>query len=149
MSTTKKLVFVLLAVLMLICTYLLYGYFGTVDLGERTVSIIIGEGENFTGVAKSLLDEGVVHSRIMLYYPARLRDLDHKLIPGRYDFTGKNSCRSVLHRLETADSERSHRGAGDYVAPDAVDQQGQLPGRARLHPFPDSIQDDRHRYRFR
>jgi len=35
----------------------------------------------------------------MLIYPARILGIDKKLTPGRYDFTGRNSCRSVLDKL--------------------------------------------------
>lgn len=89
---------ILLAVLF---CYITYNH--TVDLGDRVVSIIINRGNTLNDVTKQLLSEGVVASRFMLVYPARLSGIDKKLTPGRYDFTGKNSCRSVLEKFETAD----------------------------------------------
>lgn len=86
----------------------LLGYLGIlytrdIDLGDRTVTVIVQEGDSFARIAKRLLAEKVVTSRLMLVLPARLRDIDKKLTPGRYDFTGENSCRSVLNRLAEAD----------------------------------------------
>ena len=103
MSLRLKLISALLLILVVVSGFLLYGYYGKVDLGSRTVTVIIKDGDSFSGIAEKLLDEGVVPSRIMLSFPARLREIDRKLTPGRYDFTGRNSCQSVLDRLERAD----------------------------------------------
>jgi len=103
MSLRLKLIAALFLMLVVVTSFLLYGYYGKVNLGDRTVTVIIKEGDSFSGVAEKLLDEGVVPSRIMLSFPARFREIDRKLTPGRYDFTGRNSCQSVLDRLEHAD----------------------------------------------
>lgn len=80
-----------------------YQYYHTVDLQDRVVTVIIKPGDTLNRVVSELLDGGVVDSRLMLVYPARLRNIDRKLTPGRYDFTGRNSCSSVLAKLEKAD----------------------------------------------
>ncbi|HUV31780.1 MAG TPA: endolytic transglycosylase MltG [Acidobacteriota bacterium] len=103
MSVVKRGLLVILILLVAAAGYVLYAYYGTVDLGDRTVSIVIEPGDDFTEVAGRLLERGVVRSRIMLRYPARLRGVDRRLTPGRYDFKGGNSCRSVLDRLAGAD----------------------------------------------
>jgi UPF0755 protein len=89
--------------LIILTAFLVYRYLDEVDIGNRVVSVIIKPGDSFSSVADRLLDEQVVSSRIMLCGPARLRGIDKSLIPGRYDFTGKNSCRSVLDRLQRGD----------------------------------------------
>jgi UPF0755 protein len=89
--------------ILLLVGYLLVLYTQDVDLGERTVTVIVNEGDSFARIAARLIDEQVVRSRLMLVLPARLRDIDKTLTPGRYDFAGKNSCRSVLRRLAEAD----------------------------------------------
>jgi UPF0755 protein len=99
----KKLALGLLFVVALFAGYGLYGYYGSVDIGTRLVTIIIEPGDRFSDVADELVASGVVNSRTMLYYPAQLRKIDRKLTPGRYDFAGENSCKSVLDRLEAAD----------------------------------------------
>jgi UPF0755 protein len=106
MSWWKKTTLGLLVVAVVAALYFLWSYYATVDMGGRTVSIIIEQGDGFPEVADRLLTEGVVNSRTMLYYPARLRRIDRKLTPGRYDFTGENSCKSVLDKLEAADFVR-------------------------------------------
>lgn len=78
-------------------------YIYAVDLGTKEVTIIIESGDSFHDVGEKLLAEGVVSSRLMLFLPAKWRGIDKKLVPGRYDFTGTNSCRSVLDRLEAGD----------------------------------------------
>jgi len=67
------------------------------------VSVIIYSGDGFSRIGHRLIDEGVVGSGLVLRYSARWRGIDRKLVPGRYDFTGKNSCRSVLDKFEQAD----------------------------------------------
>ena len=90
-------------IIVLIVSYLGVAYIYGTDLGDKVVSIRIEAGDSFHQVGEKLLSEGVVSSRLMLFYPARWRGIDKKLIPGRYDFTGTNSCRSVLDRLERGD----------------------------------------------
>jgi UPF0755 protein len=93
---------IILAALVLV-VFGFVSYVTTVDLGDRVVSIIIDPGDNFEQVAAKVVSTGVVRSGVMLRLPARWRGLDRKLIPGRYDFTGKNSCRSVLGKFERGD----------------------------------------------
>ena len=75
MSLRLKLIAGLLLILVLVSAFLLDGYYGKVDLGNRTVTVIIKEGDSFSGVAEKLLDEKVVRSSIMLSFPARLREI--------------------------------------------------------------------------
>jgi UPF0755 protein len=94
------------AALVVLCAcsvWALYTYYHAVDIGERSVSIIISQGDGFDSVVDRLVSQGVVNSRAALKYPAILKGLDKKLIPGRYDFQGENSCQSILARLEKGD----------------------------------------------
>jgi len=90
-------------VLIAVGGWAVYGYLGVVDIGERTVSIVIGEGDSFVQVADKLLSERVVRNGTILELSARLRNIDRKLTPGRYEFTGAGSCKTILDRLESAD----------------------------------------------
>ena len=83
-----------------------YSYYGSVDLGCTHKSIIIEPGDSFESIVQRLVFMGVVDSRLMLKYPARLKGIDRRLTPGKYTFTGRNSCRSVLDRLRRADFDR-------------------------------------------
>jgi len=94
---------IVLLVIIAVACWTAWSYYGTVDLGQRVVTIIVNPGDTFGGVVDRLLAEGVVRSRTLMSWPARLRGIDKKLTPGRYDFTGKNSCRSVLGRLQAGD----------------------------------------------
>ncbi len=94
---------ILFAAMLLFGVYALWSYNRQIDIGNRLVSVIIEPGDNFTRIADTLLQEGVIRSRVFFVYPARLQNIDKKLTPGRYDFTGENSCRSVLAKLRTAD----------------------------------------------
>lgn len=78
-------------------------YTEEVDLGDKKVTIVIEPGDSLNKVINELLEKKVVYSKLMLKYPARIKGIDKKLVPGRYDFVGLNSCRSVLTRLETGD----------------------------------------------
>ncbi len=83
-----------------------YSYYHQVDLGDRVVPIIIESGASFESVANELLVAGVVESRLTMKLAARWLGIDRKLTPGRYDFTGENSCRSVLKKFREADFVR-------------------------------------------
>ncbi len=98
-----KIFIILVFLVLLTVAYLGIAYIYPVNIEERQVTIIIEPGDSFKAVADKILEAGVVKSRTMLFYPARWRHIDKKLVPGRYDFTAKNSCRSVLDRLESGD----------------------------------------------
>lgn len=99
----KGIIIGLVLLVLLVGIYALVGYTYPVDLGNKVVSIIVEPGDSFPQVADKLLAQGVVRSRWLLRYPAQWRGVDRKLTPGMYEFTGKNSCRSVLTKLEKAD----------------------------------------------
>jgi len=99
----KGIVIAVVLLVVILAGYFVISYVVPVDLGDRVVSVIVEPGDSFAGVASRLLDNGVVRSGVMLRLPARWRGIDKHLTPGRYDFTGKNSCRSVLDKLERAD----------------------------------------------
>jgi len=99
----KGILIAVVSLVVILTGYFLISYVSAVDLGSKTVSIIIKAGDGFSGIADELLEKGVVRSSLMLRYPARWRGIDTRLIPGRYDFTGENSCRSVLTKLERGD----------------------------------------------
>jgi len=87
----------------IVIIFLVAVYYIDVDLGDKRVSIIIKPGDSFTRVSKQLLSEEVVASKLVLKLASQWRGLDRKLVPGRYDFVGSNSCKSVLDKLERAD----------------------------------------------
>ncbi len=99
----KTVIFVAALLVIVVAAYTFRVYTRGVDIGDRVVTVIIKPGDTMSGIARQLVSEGVVESRTMLTYPARLMKIDRKLTPGRYDFTGENSCRSVLERLMAAD----------------------------------------------
>src|SRR3990172_1159430 len=90
-----------LALLIAVLTYYL-----PVNIGGDVVTIVIKPGDSFADVAHQLVSNGVVSSKFLLKVPARLYEIDKKLIPGRYDFTGRNSCYSVLKKLRWGDFVR-------------------------------------------
>ncbi len=108
MKISGRITFFILAVALVIALvgWAALSYTRTVDLGERTVSIVIKSGDSFGSVVDSIVKRGIVSSKIMLTYPARVYGIDRRLTPGRYDFTGRNSCGSVLRKLRDADFVR-------------------------------------------
>lgn len=100
---SKKTLLPIVIVILLIPGYFLASYLWPVDLGDQTVTIFVKPGDSFQRIGDQLLEHEVVKSRAMLFVPARWRGIDKKLVPGRYDFAGRNSCRSVLNKLENGD----------------------------------------------
>jgi len=80
-------------------------YYFPKNIGDKTVIVIVKQGDSFKSVAGKLVDGGVLSSKVMFKILARLFGVDKRLIPGRYDFTGKNSYSSVLKKL----------GQGEFV----------------------------------
>ena len=74
-----------------------------IDLGDRTVTIIIQQGDSFAKISDALVDSSVVAPKLILRAYAKYEGVDTRLTPGRYDFAGRNSIKSVLERLRTAD----------------------------------------------
>ena len=102
--TPRKYIIVALALVTLVVGgFAFWGYYMVNDLGAEVVSVIIEPGDGFNKVATSLIDGKVVQSTTMLKLAARWRNIDKKLIPGRYDFTGRISCKQVLDRFEAGD----------------------------------------------
>lgn len=95
-----------LTLIVIVGSWAAYSYYDTVDLGDTHKSIVIEPGDSFDSIVQRLVGMGVVDSRLMLKYPARLQGVDRRLTPGRYTFTGRNSCRSVLDRFRRADFDR-------------------------------------------
>lgn len=102
----KWLVLSLVLVMALAIWYLWDIYTEPVQLGSRVVTVILKPGDTFWNVADTLYVEGVVRSRRLLGYQARLWGLDKRLSPGRYDFTGQQSYESVLSKFRDADIVR-------------------------------------------
>ena len=97
---------VLFAILALAVLVAVLTYYLPVNLGGEVVTIIVKPGDSFANVAHQLVLNGVISSKFLLKVPARLYGIDKKLIPGRYDFTGRNSCYSVLKKLRRGDFVR-------------------------------------------
>ena len=83
--------------------YTWYLYTESVDLNDSPASIIIEKGSGFGAVSSRLKAKGIIKSELIFKIAARISSLDRKLTPGRYDFNGENSCRSVLQKLRSAD----------------------------------------------
>ena len=102
--TPRRYILLAVGLIVLVTAIFTYrGYYMAKDLGTEAVSVIIEPGDGFNKVARVLVDQQVVRSETMLKMAARWREIDKKLIPGRYDFTGRVSCKGVLDRLEAGD----------------------------------------------
>ncbi|MBU8934127.1 MAG: endolytic transglycosylase MltG [candidate division Zixibacteria bacterium] len=103
----KKLItYTLVTICFALVSFAIFAYWSlnrTTDLGDRVVTVVVASGDNFSHVADTLYDEGVVQSRFWLVLSARFTNIDTKLTPGRYDFCGANSCQSVLSRFRQGD----------------------------------------------
>lgn len=90
-------------VVILVCSFLAYLYLYPVNLDGAPVTVMVESGDTYSGVTQELVDKGVVRSGTILKFVARLTGNDKTLIPGRYDFSGKTSSRSVLRKLSSGD----------------------------------------------
>ncbi len=107
-SDTKisKIKYISKIAIVVVMTALILGavtYYFPKNIGDKTVTVIVKQGDSFKSVVDSLVDGGVLSSKNMLKIPARLFGVDKRLIPGRYDFSGKNSYSSVLKKLGQGD----------------------------------------------
>ena len=61
MTVIKKLAIGSLFVVALLAGYGLYGYYGSVDIGDRLVTIIIEQGDRFSDVLNEEWEDTQVH----------------------------------------------------------------------------------------
>lgn len=94
---------ILIALAFLAIAYSMILYNRTIDSGDKITTVIISQGDSLNKILNQLLDEKVIDSKTIFKIGARLKGVDKKLVPGRYDFSGKNSVKSVLQKLEDAD----------------------------------------------
>ena len=92
-----------IVVAVLVITFM---YNSSVDVGDQPVTVIIEQGDTFSGVSRELSEKGIVKWPLVLKAFAKLGGVDTRLTPGRYDFVGENSVKSVLERLRVADFYR-------------------------------------------
>ncbi|HWR82261.1 MAG TPA: endolytic transglycosylase MltG [Candidatus Deferrimicrobium sp.] len=78
-------------------------YYWPRDLGGSVVSVIVKPGDSFRSVARELQAKGVMSSPRILTLVARVKGIDKRLIPGRYDFTGAISFADVLEKFSRGD----------------------------------------------
>lgn len=93
-----------LAVLMVAgAAYTYFVYASPINIGSRTVPITINSGDRFQAISQKLYAEGVIRSDHLLNFLAKWTEVDRKLIPGEYSFTGRNSIRTVLRKFRNAE----------------------------------------------
>jgi len=106
MSRVKIVLIILIAIIILTMTWSVFAFTRSVDTKGSVVTIIIKQGDSFNSVVQLLLENRVIESEFWLRFPARIMGVDKKITPGRYDFTGRNSCRSILNKLRNAEFVR-------------------------------------------
>lgn len=98
--------FISLALALVVTLGAAYGYYlyaSPINIGNRTVPLTISAGDRFQAISQKLYSEGVIRSDLLLNLLAKWTQVDRKLIPGEYSFTGRNSVRSVLLKLRNAE----------------------------------------------
>ena len=83
--------------------YTYFMYASPRNIGSRTVPLTINSGDRFQMISQKLYAEGVIRSDLLLNFLAKWTEVDRKLIPGEYSFTGRNSIRSVLKKFRNAE----------------------------------------------
>ncbi len=102
-SNLKKIISGIVILIVILVGYGFMAYNQDYDISDRVVHIDIKQGDNFNRIANILAEKKVIGSKLVIKIFARLNGVDKKLTPGRYPFTGKNSCKSVLSKLEKAE----------------------------------------------
>lgn len=69
------------------------------DLGSTVRSVMVHPGDSFAHVASRLDSAEVINHPLLFRLFARWRELDRRLIPGRYEFSGLRSPEQVLDML--------------------------------------------------
>ncbi len=93
----------LIPVIVATAAYTYFLYASPINIGTRTVPLTISSGDRFQAISQKLYAEGVIRSDRLLNLLASWTEVDRKLIPGEYSFTGQNSVRSVLRKLRNAE----------------------------------------------
>lgn len=85
----------------LVCLWFAWWLYGDKTVG--TVSVMVNPGETYATVVTRLSDQGVVGFPWLFSKIGVFIELDTKIIPGRYDFTGRVSNYAVMDKLWRGD----------------------------------------------
>ncbi|MFC1475841.1 endolytic transglycosylase MltG [Candidatus Zixiibacteriota bacterium] len=96
----KRLVLIFLVVIILAAASAAYLVFGKIEIPQRaTTQVIVKKGASTAEIAADLDRQGLVRSKMVFLWLARLWGVDRRLKPGRYDFAGHVSTYDILQDL--------------------------------------------------
>jgi len=96
----KRIILSLLVIILLAAGILAYIVFGTVEIPQPgTATVIVKKGANLNEIAVELHNQGLLRSKPMFLWLARLRGVDRRIKPGRYDFRERVSTYRILQDL--------------------------------------------------
>ncbi|MCX6826698.1 MAG: endolytic transglycosylase MltG [candidate division Zixibacteria bacterium] len=100
LQSVRNLLGFILVLLLLSAGYIIYEIYTPIDLGSEKRSLIIDEAAPFHKIAGDLQKGGLIKSRHLFRMAAIISHIDTKILPGRYDFTGRVSLYDVLHKFK-------------------------------------------------
>jgi len=96
----KRIILSLLAIILVTAAVLAYLVFGTVEIpAPGTATVIVKKGANLSEIAVELRNQGLLRSKPLFLWLARLQGVDRRIKPGRYDFKDRVSTYRILQDL--------------------------------------------------
>jgi len=96
----KRLILIFFLVVVLMAALAAYLVFGKVTIPEPgTATVIVKKGTNTAQIADDLDRQGLLRSKTVFLWLARLGGVDRRIKPGRYDFSGRVSTYLILKDL--------------------------------------------------
>jgi len=86
-------------IILAVAALLWYKIYVPYDIGEETKSVVVQADDSFARVIADLKGQGVVNDDYLFRQLSIITGADRNLTPGRYDFSGRMSLKSVLQKF--------------------------------------------------
>jgi UPF0755 protein len=99
LKSIKNIIGFIVVILLAVTVLLWYKIYVPYDIGEQTISVMVQANDSFAKVVADLKQRGIVKDDYLFRQLSIVTGVDRILTPGRYDFSGRVSLKSILQKF--------------------------------------------------
>jgi UPF0755 protein len=99
LKSIKHIIGFIIVIILAVAVFLWYKIYVPYDIGDETISVMVQAEDSFAKVITELKTKGVVKDDYLFRQLSIITGVDRDLTPGRYDFSGRVSLKSVLQKF--------------------------------------------------
>ncbi|MCP4703227.1 MAG: endolytic transglycosylase MltG [candidate division Zixibacteria bacterium] len=99
MKSAKNFIGFIIVMIVAVAILLAYKIYVPYNIGEKTVSITVDKQDSFATVLTQFIEKDILHDARLFRMMAVVTGLDKTVSPGRYDFSGRISLKSIAEKL--------------------------------------------------